>query len=49
MIPYTEKIQLLTYSRTTEQKLKESYKTLKDIENNINNRLMQPKKQKRLQ
>ncbi len=31
------KIQLLTYSRTTEQKLKDSYKTLKDIENKINN------------
>ena len=30
------KIQLLTYSRTTEQKLKDSYKTLKDIDNNIN-------------
>ena len=30
------KIQLLTYSRTTEQKLKDSYKTLKDIENKIN-------------
>ncbi len=43
------KIQLLTYSRTTEQKLKDSYKTLKDIENNINNKTDQPKKQKRLQ
>ena len=32
------KIQLLTYSRTTEQKLKDSYKTLKDIENKINNK-----------
>ena len=30
------KIQLITYSRTTEQKLKDSYKTLKDIDNNIN-------------
>ena len=29
------KIQLLTYSRTTEQKLKDSYKTLKDIDNSI--------------
>ena len=29
------KIQLLTYSRTTEQKLKDSYKTLKDINNKI--------------
>ena len=29
------KLQLITYSRTTEQKLKDSYKTLKDIENNI--------------
>ena len=29
------KIQLLTYSRTTEQKLKDSYKTLKNIDNNI--------------
>ena len=36
MIPYTKKIQLLTYSRTTEQKLKDSYKTLKDIDDNIN-------------
>ena len=32
------KIQLLTYSRTTEQKLKDSYKTLKDIENKIVNK-----------
>ena len=29
------KIQLITYSRTTEQKLKDSYKTLKSIEENI--------------
>ena len=29
------KLQLITYSRTTEQKLKDSYKTLKDIDNNI--------------
>ena len=29
------KLQLLTYSRTTEQKLKDSYKTLKDINNKI--------------
>ena len=29
------KIQLLTYSRTTEQKLKDSYKTLKDIDNKL--------------
>ena len=29
------KMQLLTYSRTTEQKLKDSYKTLKDINNDI--------------
>jgi hypothetical protein len=29
------KMQLLTYSRTTEQKLKDSYKTLKDINNKI--------------
>ena len=29
------KIQLITYSRTTEQKLKDSYKTLKDIDNSI--------------
>ena len=29
------KMQLLTYSRTTEQKLKDSYKTLKDINNEI--------------
>ena len=43
------KIQLLTYSRTTEQKLKDSYKTLKDIENKLTMRLTQPKKQKRLQ
>ena len=28
-------MQLLTYSRTTEQKLKDSYKTLKDINNKI--------------
>ncbi len=28
-------MQLITYSRTTEQKLKYSYKTLKDIDNNI--------------
>ena len=28
-------MQLLTYSRTTEQKLKDSYKTLKDINNDI--------------
>jgi hypothetical protein len=28
-------IRLFTYSRTTEQKSKDSYKTLKDIENNI--------------
>ncbi len=30
-----QKIQLLTYSGTTEQILKDSYKTLKDIDNNI--------------
>ena len=29
------KMQLLTYSRTTEQKLKDSYKTLKDINDKI--------------
>ncbi len=29
------KLQLITYSRTTEQKLKDSYKTLKDIDNSI--------------
>ena len=29
------KIQLSTYSRTTEQKLKRVYKTLNDIENNM--------------
>ena len=29
------KIQLLTYSRTTEQKLKDSYKTLKNVDNDI--------------
>ena len=29
------KLQLITYSRTTEQKLKDSYKILKDIDNNI--------------
>jgi hypothetical protein len=29
------KMQLLTYSRTTEQKLKDSYKTLKDVDNVI--------------
>ncbi len=29
------KSQLITYSRTTEQKLKDNYKTLKDIDNNI--------------
>ena len=29
------KMQSLTYSRTTEQKLKDSYKTLKDINNKI--------------
>ncbi len=29
------KILLLTYSRTTEQKLKDTYKTLKDIDNSI--------------
>ena len=29
------KLQLITYSRTTEQKLKDSYKTLKDINNKI--------------
>ena len=29
------KMQLLTYSRTTEQKLKDSYKTLKDINKKI--------------
>ncbi len=28
-------MQLLTYSRTTEQKLKDSYKTLKDINDKI--------------
>ena len=29
------KLQLITYSKTTEQKLKDSYKTLNDIDNNI--------------
>ncbi len=29
------KLQLITYSRTTGQKLKDSYKTLKDIDNSI--------------
>jgi len=29
------KMQLLTYSRTTEQKLKDSYKTLKNVDNDI--------------
>ena len=28
-------MQLLTYSRTTEQKLKDSYKTLKNVDNDI--------------
>ena len=43
------KMQLLTYSRTTEQKLKDSYKTLKVIDNKLIIRLTQPKKQKKLQ
>ena len=42
------KIQLLTYSRTTEQKLKDSYKTLKDIENNINNKTDPTEKTKKI-
>jgi hypothetical protein len=40
------KIQLFTCSRTTEQKLKDSYKTLKDIENKINDKTDPTKKQK---
>ena len=43
------KIQLLTYSRTTEQKLKDSYKTLKILRIKLSIRLTQTKKQKRLQ
>ena len=42
------KIQLLTYSRTTEQKLKDSYKTLKDIENNINSKTDPTEKTKKI-
>ena len=42
------KIQLLTYSRTTEQKLKDSYKTLKDIENKINNKTDTAEKTKKI-
>jgi hypothetical protein len=42
------KIQLLTYSRTTEQKLKDSYKTLKDIENKIVNKTDSNKKTKKI-
>ena len=42
------KIQLLTYSRTTEQKLKDSYKTLKDIENKINNKTDTTEKTKKI-
>ena len=42
------KIQLLTYSRTTEQKLKDSYKTLKDIENKINNKTDTTEKKKKI-
>ena len=42
------KIQLLTYSRTTEQKLKDSYKTLKDIENKINNKSDTTEKTKKI-
>jgi len=42
------KIQLLTYSRTTEQKLKDSYKTLKDIDNNINNKTDPTEKTKKI-
>ena len=42
------KMQLLTYSRTTEQKLKDSYKTLKDIENNINNKTDPTEKTKKI-
>ena len=42
------KIQLLTYSRTTEQKLKDSYKTLKDIENKIINKTATTEKTKKI-
>jgi hypothetical protein len=42
------KIQLLTYSRTTEQKLKDSYKTLKDIDNKINNKTDSTEKTKKI-
>ena len=42
------KLQLLTYSRTTEQKLKDSYKTLKDIENKINTKTDTPEKTKKI-
>ena len=41
------KMQLLTYSRTTEQKLKDSYKTLKDVDNVIKQTTTQGEKLKK--
>ena len=40
-------MQLLTYSRTTEQKLKDSYKTLKDVDNVIKQTTTQGEKLKK--
>ena len=40
-------MQLLTYSRTTEQKLKDSYKTLKDVDNVIKQTTSQGEKLKK--
>ena len=40
------KLKLITYSRTTEQKLKDSYKNLKDIDNSIKQSESSPSKDK---